>query len=164
MFRTLFLIRHAEAEAENNFRDFNRNLTSRGKEDALRTSMRLQNHQSLPQLILSSPATRAINTAKIFVETLEIPFNKVRLENTIYQASSNNLLSLINYIDDKCKVVALVGHNPGISDLMNYLAGDVFGFIPTSGIVQLQMEVASWRLVTEGSAKIVWHTFPNEGF
>lgn len=160
MTKNLFLIRHAHAESNYKIRDFDRKLTPRGLLDATEISKLMLNHRVLPQLILSSPATRALNTAKLFAENLSIPFSKIQPENSIYEASVNTLLSLINHLNNKNSTVAIFGHNPGISDLLNYLSNDYFGTLPTAGLVQLKFEVKDWTLITQGSAHLEWHAFP----
>ena len=165
MTKNLFLIRHAHAESNNEIEDFDRKLTPRGLVDATEVSQRLLQHSRntvFPELILSSPATRALNTAKLFAENLSMSFNKIQPENTIYEASMNTLLSLINHIDNKYSTVALFGHNPGISDLLNYLSHDSFGIMPTAGVVQLQFEIKNWNMISEGSGRIEWYAYPNK--
>lgn len=164
MTKNLFLIRHAQAESNNEIRDFDRKLTPRGLVDATEMSRLMHQHGRLPQFILSSPATRAMNTTKLFAENLSIPFNKIQPENTIYEASLSVLLSLVNHLDNKYSTVALFGHNPGISTLLNYLSDEFFGTIPTSGVVQLQFSIEDWKEITEGSGHIEWHAFPNSAF
>jgi phosphohistidine phosphatase len=161
MTKNLFLIRHAHAESNDEIRDFDRKLTPRGLVDATEMSKRLLHHDISPELILSSPATRAMNTAKLFAENLSIPFNKIQPENTIYEASRNTLLSLITHIDNKYSTVALFGHNPGISDLLNYLSNNSIRIIPTAGVVQLKFDTENWGMVTEDSGQIEWYAFPN---
>lgn len=164
MTKNLFLIRHAHAESNNEIRDFDRKLTPQGLIDATEMSRRMLHHGLLPQFILSSPATRAMNTTKLFAENLSIPFNKIQPENTIYEASLDTLLSLINHLSNNYSTVALFGHNPGISALLNYLNDDFFGTIPTAGVVQLQFSVSRWNEISEGSGHIEWHAFPNAAF
>jgi phosphohistidine phosphatase len=164
MTKNLFLIRHAHAESNNEVDDFDRKLTPQGLIDATEMSKRMLQHGLLPQFILSSPATRAMNTTKLFAENLSIPFNKIQPENTIYEASLSTLLSLINHLDNNYSTVALFGHNPGISTIMNYLSDDFFGTMPTAGVVQLQFSVDDWREITEGSGHIEWYAFPNSAF
>lgn len=161
MTKNLYLIRHAHAESNNTIRDFDRRLTPQGLIDATEMSRHMLLHGLLPELILSSPATRAMNTSKLFAENLSIPFHKIQPENSIYEASLSTLLSLINYLDNKYSTVALCGHNPGISTLLNYLNDDFFGTIPTAGVVQLQFSVSNWNEISEGNGHIEWHSFPN---
>lgn len=161
MTKNLFLVRHAHAESNNKISDFDRKLTPQGLIDATETSRRMLQHGLLPQFILSSPATRAMNTTKLFAENLSIPFNNIQPENTIYEASLSTLLSLINHLDNKYSTVALFGHNPGISALMNYISDEFFGTMPTAGVVQIQFSLADWGEITEGCGHIIWYAFPN---
>ena len=158
--KNIFLIRHAQAESNNEIRDFDRQLTQKGLMEATEISEQMHNHGLFPQLILSSPATRALSTAKIFAENLSLAFNKIQPENTIYEASVTTLLSLINHLNNKHSTAALFGHNPGISELLAYLSDDYFGTIPTAGVVQLEFELEDWSMISEGSGHVKWHAFP----
>lgn len=123
-------------------------------------SRQLLQHALIPQLALSSPATRAMSTCKIFAEALSIPFNKIQLENMVYEASVDTLLSIITHLDDRYKCVALFGHNPGLSVLTDYLSNSYFGNIPPAGIVQLSFDVPEWNHISGGIGRVTWHSFP----
>lgn len=161
MTKNLFLIRHAHAESNTKIRDFDRKLTPQGLLDATEMSKHMLHRAIIPELILSSPATRAMNTAKLFAENLSISFHKIQPENTIYEASMDTLLSLVNHLDNQYSTVALFGHNPGISDLLNYLNDDSFRVIPTAGIVQLTFEIENWNMISGDSGRIEWYAFPS---
>lgn len=160
MSKDLFLIRHAHAESNHKLGDFNRKLSYRGLHEAENMSEQLLQHAVIPELALSSPATRAMSTCKIFAETLSIPFNKIQLENMIYEASAHTLLSIINHIDNRYQRVALFGHNPGLSELTDYLSDAYLGNIPPAGIVQLNFDVPQWDHITGGIGRIIWYSFP----
>lgn len=160
MIKNLLLIRHAQAESTVEISDFERKLTAKGLVEATEMSHRLKMHLK-PQFILSSPATRALNTAKLFAENLSLSFNSIQLENSIYEASLNTLLSLVNHLNNDYSQVAIIGHNPGISNLANYLCSNFFGSMQTSEIVHLQFETKDWRLISEKSGYMVWNTTSN---
>lgn len=158
--KIIFLIRHAQAESNNEIRDFDRQLTKRGIIEATDISERMHKHGLNPQLILSSPATRALSTAKIFAENLSLDLNKIQPENSIYEASITTLLSLINHLDDNYSTAALFGHNPGMSELLAYLSNGYFGAIPTSGVVMLEFDQENWNLISEGTGHVKWYAYP----
>lgn len=158
--KNIFLIRHAEAESNNDISDFDRHLTQKGIKEASEISGKMHNRGLAPQLVLSSPATRALSTAKIFAENLSLDLNKIQLENTIYEASVTTLLSLINHLDNNYSTAALFGHNPGMSELLAYLSNGYLGAIPTSGIVMLEFDQDSWAAISEGSGHIKWYAYP----
>jgi phosphohistidine phosphatase len=158
--KNIFLIRHAQAETNNEIRDFDRQLTSSGVKDAEKISKQMNDFGIIPQSILSSPATRAMNTTKIFAENLSLSFNKIQPENTIYEASVTTLLSIINHLNNNYSTVAISGHNPGISELLIYLNDSYFGTMPTSGVVLIEFDLEDWSLISEGTGHVKWHAFP----
>lgn len=162
MLKNIFLIRHAQAETNTKISDFDRKLTVRGNVDAVKMSQRLFHHKTLPKLLLSSPARRALNTAKAFIENLHLSMKQIQPENMLYEASTTTLLSIINHLDNVYSDVAIFGHNPGISELVPYLSDESVGSIPTCGIVQLQFLVEDWKLISKGSGYLEWQAYPNE--
>lgn len=159
MTKDLFLIRHSNAELNLKSRDFDRKLSSLGEAKASKMSLKLLQHAVIPQFILSSPATRAMSTCKLFAETLHIPFSRIQPENMIYEASINTLMSIINHINKKYDRVALFGHNPGLSLLTEYFTEESID-IPPAGIVHLQFDVQDWNEITGGLGRIVWRMLP----
>lgn len=159
--KNLLLIRHADAKHDMKRSDFERQLSALGEKEATIMSQKLLNYGKItPELILCSPARRTIQTGKIFSENKALLFSNIQPENMIYEASTGTLLSLINHIENKYQSVALIGHNPGLSDILDYLSDTYVGNIPTSGIVHLKFEVDSWASIEAGSAHIAWKVFP----
>src|SRR5690606_6441335 len=140
--------------------DFNRPLSATGFLEVSRMSERLYNYQVKPEYFISSPALRTLATAKIFAENIGLPFDRIQPENMIYEASVNTLLKIVNHLDDKYSSVALFGHNPGITDLFNYLADDFIAALPTCSIVRLGFEFESWESLTADSGQTVWKAIP----
>lgn len=151
----LTVIRHAKAAREEAGQaDFDRPLTARGKADATEGAKRLAEATSRPSVILTSPARRALKTAKVFervlgggVALLERP--------EIYEASVTDLLALLRDLPEELGHVALVGHNPGLSELVRTLARTPVEDLPTSGIVRLDLGVTDWRLIEPGGATVL---------
>lgn len=160
MTKDILLIRHAHAESSIHLRDFERKLTSNGILDAEKMSQQLLLHGAIPQFMMSSPARRAMKTTRIFAENIAIPLNKIQPENMIYEAGVGTLLSLINHLDNRYSVVALVGHNPGLSELADYLSDEYLGNISTAGIVHLQFDVEDWKLISGGTGHLKWKASP----
>lgn len=121
--RKLLLIRHGKAEDYSFLKkDYDRNLVERGKERS-----KLIAHKLLPDfgkdktLVISSTANRALQTAHIFCEILNYPTKNIQLEKSIYEAYFLDILKVINNITEDVDTVCVFGHNPGLSDLTNYL-------------------------------------------
>lgn len=163
MAKHLFIIRHAKSDWGFDVSDFDRPLNARGFESAPKMAKRLADYAIKPQLLVSSPAKRAITTAQIFAEHLAIPVNEIELEQQIYEALPNTLLQLIGKLDNNLDSVAFFGHNPGLTLLVNYLADEHIYNLTTCGIVHLRFDDATdWAQLSVGMGTNVWFTFPSK--
>jgi len=109
--------------------------------------------------IVSSPAKRAITTAKIFAKLLKINENEIQLEENIYEASLKMLLATIHQFDDAVSSLMLFGHNPGLTSLANYF-GAAIDNLPTCAIVSFEFETDSWSEVEKG--KLLFYEYPKK--
>ena len=161
MSKHLYLIRHAKSDWSFEVNDIDRPLNTRGFNDAPEMARRLIERGGTPQLLISSPAKRALTTAQIFAEQLHTAVRDIRIDPRIYEALPQTLLGIINEIDNRYDRAALFGHNPGITSLVNLLADDYMANIPTCGVVQLVFEdAADWMSVSSGLGKIVLFDSP----
>src|SRR5262245_44557478 len=116
--KTLFLIRHAKSSwAEPGLSDRERPLNDRGRRDAPKMGKRLAKRDAVPDLILSSPAVRALETAEIIAEKLDYRRKDIVVVDRLYGVAADDLLALIQKLDDKLQRVMLFGHNPGLTEL-----------------------------------------------
>lgn len=152
--KTLVLIRHAKSSwKDKNLKDMERPLKKRGTKDAGVMGKVLKDMQLVPELILTSPAVRARETARLLAREYNIDINQLVLEPMLYLESKAKLLKVINTIDDKFNTVFLISHNPGLTDLANTLSGESIENIPTSGVFALQFDVSSWAEADKGNAR-----------
>ncbi|WP_262249610.1 SixA phosphatase family protein [Parapedobacter soli] len=163
MAKHLFIVRHAKSDWGFDVSDFDRPLNSRGFKNAPRMAKRLADHAVKPQLLVSSPAKRAITTAQIFAESLDIPVNEIKLEPRIYEALPNTLLQIVCELDNSVDSVAFFGHNPGLTLLVNYLADDSVYNLTTCSIVHIRFDnVPDWASISGGMGTKVWYTDPGK--
>lgn len=119
----LFIMRHAKSDwSAPAGSDFERPLARRGVRDAPRMAAWLAEQGMLPEVIVSSPAMRAKQTVLAVVERLEIPAREVIWEPEIYAATLEQLLQVLDRYASAADSVLLVGHNPGLDSLIEYLA------------------------------------------
>jgi phosphohistidine phosphatase len=156
--KNLLLIRHAKAEQDGGFADFERPLKSRGIDDAMTMARRLKSKEIIPQIIVSSPALRTLATAEVFSHQLSIP-GVIKTDKAIYEASDTTLLNIITTLPDENDFVALVGHNPGISQILHYLSGK-YKDVPTCTVALLKFEVDSWKEISRDSGELVLYDEP----
>jgi len=155
--KKLLLIRHAKASHENGMDDFERPLKPSGIQDAAVMAQRLHSHHIIPQHIISSPALRTITTANIFAEHLGT--YTVETNEKIYEASENALFKTIAKLPDEWDFIALVGHNPGIAEILYYLTGKVKD-VATGAIAFIDFEVDEWAEISNGNGNLLYYDEP----
>ena len=161
--KQLIIVRHAKSDWGNpDLRDFDRPLNKRGKINAPEMAHRLVKKQIKPQLMVSSPALRAITTAKFFADTWQMPLAEILEEPKIYEANVDTLLKVINNFDNTYDQIAMFGHNPGLTDLVNYLDGHIYE-MPTCSVAILEFPFEDWAMISEGTAKVVLFDYPKSG-
>ena len=158
--KTLYLIRHAKSYwGDQSINDFDRTLNKRGKKDAPFMGDVLKDKNVRPDLIISSPAKRAKKTAIEIAIKLNFPYKEIQYNNDIYEATSNNILSIINTIEKKYSEVMLFGHNPGLTLLNNYISNNYIENIPTCGVVALSINV-QWSEIGSQACKHLFFEYP----
>ncbi len=159
--KTLYLVRHAKSSwAVPGQRDFERALNERGLHDAPEMAVRLQQAGARIDVIVSSPAERALKTASLFCETWGVDPATIVQDRQIYLAGSPKLLQIISFLDEGFESAMLVAHNPALTDLANDLAHAGIDNIPTCGIVTIALPVEHWAEVLPGIGKVVSFDFP----
>ncbi len=119
---------------------------------------RLRDNGIIPELIVTSPAQRTKTTAEIFSDHLKLP--EATINKSIYEASEKALLKVINGFPDEYNFIALVGHNPGIAQILYYLTGEARE-VHTSATAVIEFDINSWNVVTEGIGKLTYFSWPN---
>lgn len=161
--KTLYLCRHAKSSwKDKSLDDFERPLNKRGKNDAPLMGKILSKKNIKPALIISSPAIRAFETAKIFSSHLDYPEEKIKTDLQIYEASSRDLLNVLRDVDNKYKSVMLFGHNPGLNNLSDFLTGHVIDNIPTSGVVCAELNFEQWASLDKGNCTFKFFEYPKK--
>ena len=142
--KTLFLVRHAKAGRDDPaLPDRERPLDERGSEDAPLMGRRLARHHVQPDLIISSPAVRALSTAQAFAHALGYAPQRIAIETRLYASTAETLLAVVRSLDKKLGCVMLFSHNPQISELAQHLAGEV-AYLSTCAVVELRYDMKSW--------------------
>ena len=153
--KSLTLFRHAKTERDSDSgRDFDRRLTDRGREDAKRIGAKIRELDLGFDLILSSPAARAAETAELAGLT-------PRFDQRIYDASTGDLLAIVQEADAEVERLAMVGHNPGFERLASRLLGNHIE-MPTGSLVDLELPVDRWTDVGAGEARLALFLKPKE--
>lgn len=159
----LTLVRHAKSSwADHKLEDFERPLNDRGRRDAPRMAARAGEALGTPDRIVTSPALRALSTARVFAEALGVAHDSLVILPSIYEASAQTLLDLIRGFADSDTHVMLFGHNPGLSELAHLLAARHFDELPTCAVAQLELDRARWREVGAGCGRLTYYGTPKQ--
>ena len=159
--RRLTLIRHAKSSWKNpNLRDRERPLNKRGKRDAADMGMRLRDRGVNPDLIICSPAKRALETAKAIAREISYQNDRIAVEDTIYEAEAYGILKLIKGLDDSHNEVMLIGHNPAFSELAASLGNEPVGNMPTCSVFCIDFRSDTWRTISKEEGRLVFYDYP----
>ena len=169
--KLLGLFRHAKSDWQDpRARDFDRPLNARGREGAAVMGRHIHDHGLRWDRIISSPAIRCAETIEIACQAAGRPV-AVQWDRRIYLASSATLLDLLRAQDDSATAVLMVGHNPGLEDLIFDLVPDdgtsplrdvVEVKFPTSSYAVLELDTASWADLKERTGRLVHLTRPRD--
>ncbi len=142
--KTLILVRHAKSSwGDGSLMDKNRPLDERGKHDAPEMGRRLAKRDLKPDLIMSSPAKRALATARLLAKELDYEPQKIVMDESLYAVTAADLLDMIRNLDDGTQTVMLVGHNPELTELAHALSAPV-DRLPTCAVVEFRFDTTSW--------------------
>ena len=161
--KTIYLVRHAKSSWKYpDLDDFERPLNKRGRKNAPFMGTILKKLKVRPDLILSSPANRAAMTARIIADKIGYPLEKICFSESIYEFSANALIDVIKDLDDAVNKAMLIGHNPALTELANYIGDQPISNIPTCGIFCADLDIASWAKISDHCGKLKFFEFPKK--
>ena len=153
--KTLLLLRHAKSSWKHpELPDHDRPLNKRGKQDAPRIAKIIRDKGLVPDLIMSSSAKRARKTAKIVAKTCGYP-GEVELTPAFYLAGPSTYIKTLSHQADEHQRIMLVGHNPGLEELLEMLVGRM-ELMPTATLALVLLPLTQWReLNYETTGKLI---------
>lgn len=163
----LLLLRHAKSDWAQDCDDFDRPLNKRGRRDAPRMGAWLAAHGLMPDRVLSSPARRARQTTEAVCEALQIPAGRIVWDRRLYMAPLPLLLGILMDIPADTRRLLLVGHNPGLEDLLVHLAREPLPpspdakLLPTAGLAHLRLD-RGWQAAPQGTAELLRRMRPRD--
>ncbi len=159
--RALTLIRHAKSSwKDSRLSDFERPLNARGLDNAPLMGASLKQQGVRFDLMVSSPARRAQDTAHLIATAVDYAPDRVQWESTIYDATLERLMAVIHGLPDHAREVALIGHNPGITALCNYLSSAAIDNLPTCATARIEFEQDSWEAVWRDTGRLTHYDYP----
>jgi phosphohistidine phosphatase len=146
--KTLYLVRHAKSSWDDiTIEDYERPLLNKGINRTLRVARFLISKRIIPDLIVSSHAVRAFETANILAEKLGYPKHEILIEGQLYFSGPEAIHNVVFGLPDDKKEVMLVGHNPDMTKLANEFLYDKIDYLPTTGVVSVSFETEKWEEV-----------------
>ena len=165
--KTLLVLRHGKSDWSTGLEDFHRPLVSRGRLGSRKMGAWIGHRDLRPDAVLSSPAERARMTVAHACQAMGVALESVRWDGRLYEASVAEHLAALADCPTTAQRVMLVGHNPGLEELVEYLVADEVEIpadgklLPTSALAQLEVS-GDWTGLTRGCARIIAVTRPAE--
>lgn len=157
----LYIVRHAQAtDTQTRQQDFDRELTSQGQRDAIGIGNHLKKLNTPIDFIISSKAKRAELTSALIAEQIGFPMSQIQWDEEIYQASARILLKSIHLIENNFKHIIIVGHNPYISYLAEYLSKSEIGDMKSGSLVCIKFDITHWNELAEGNGSLEYYYLP----
>ena len=142
--KTLFIMRHAKSSWDNpDWSDFERPLNERGLKTAPFMGEVMTKNNFTPEIVISSPATRAKQTAELVIKEMKSEAD-INFDERIYEASPRQLLEVASEIHDAYNLAMIVGHNPGFENLVRILTGRIES-MPTATLAVVDLKIDSWN-------------------
>jgi phosphohistidine phosphatase len=159
--KTLLLLRHAKSSWKDNaMKDFDRPLNHRGLKAAPTIGRLMRKRKLQPDLVLSSPAERARQTTQLVLDSAGFK-SELRYDERIYEASSVRLFEVVSQIEDEANVALLVGHNPGMEELLEALTGEAHS-LSTAALACIKLDLERWSKLRAGENELAWLVKPKE--
>jgi len=142
--KTLFLVRHAKSSKDDpTLADRDRPLADRGRKEAPEMGKRLARRHVKPDVLVSSPALRALTTAQLIADEIGYARKDIVLDDRLYASSADGLLAVIRAFDTKLDRAMLFGHNPEFADLAHRLSSEIVE-MPTCAVAEFRFDTHKW--------------------
>jgi phosphohistidine phosphatase len=159
--KTLYLLRHAKSSWKDaHLQDFDRPLNGRGKDSAPLVGRVMRKRKLKVDLVLCSPAARARQTAMLVKESAGLPAETL-YDERIYEADAARLLEVVTQAAEPADALMLVGHNPGMEELLTFLTGEERR-MPTAALACVTLDVEKWGKVRARAGRLEWLVRPKE--
>lgn len=161
--KTIILTRHAKSSwNSDSSTDFERPLNKRGIDDAPIMAKRLITYGQLPQVVISSTAIRALQTAELLMRELVMDKSLLTTTDTIYEAPARALIDSIKQLPETSDTAMIIGHNPGMSSTCSYLSKEADIQMSTLAMVCMELDVEEWEDVYPDCGTMRWYDYPKK--
>ncbi|MBU2920437.1 histidine phosphatase family protein [Winogradskyella psychrotolerans] len=153
--KEITLIRHGKSSWEQDVIDRERPLKTRGINDIKLVANHFFNSNSVPEIIFSSPARRALSTCEIFMNTLNIAKEQVVVVEELYDFDGRNVIDFIKNLSNEYNEVMIFGHNHAFTSISNIFGDTFIDNLPTSGLVKLKFDINDWNDLKKGITEFI---------
>jgi phosphohistidine phosphatase len=161
----LILLRHGKSSWDDaRLDDFERPLSPRGLQNVPEMGRRLARRGSLPELIVSSTAVRALSTARAIAREIGYREHQISEAPGLYLANPHEILAIVRQAPAAAKCLMVVGHNPGLTELANLLDEVRIDNMPTASMLCAESDASGWKEFEPGEARFCWFDYPKKQF
>lgn len=159
--KKLLIIRHAKSSWDDaSLRDFDRPLNKRGVRDVPDMGKRLASLDIQPDLIISSPANRAITTARGIAIEIGYDIERIQAEPELYHAGTSTIREVISKVDNNINTLMIFGHNPGFTDLISRVSDLSLYNLPTCAACGIEFDFTSWKEILNQHGQKFYYDYP----
>lgn len=159
--KTLYIVRHAKSSwADLSTQDIDRPLNQRGRRDAPVISSKCMELKYIPELIITSNAKRAQETAEYFIKKFGLSDSETQVNGKLYHAPEDTYFEEAQLVDDGINAIMMFGHNPGITYLANNISEKYIDNVPTCGVLVITSTASSWVDIDPMNCKLINFIFP----
>jgi phosphohistidine phosphatase len=162
--KRLILVRHAKTEViRYDISDYQRSLVNRGINDSKLIANKLFLKNTIPDLIISSPANRAIETTLLFANILQYPIDLIEQIDDLYDGfTTHEFLGLLDQLGKENDTIMVVGHNPSIEYLAFNLTEEFYNAVPTCTVIGIDFQVEEWSEIEVRTGKLAFYEYPKK--
>lgn len=159
--RVLSIVRHAKSSWDyDDISDMDRHLKIRGVRDAYDMARREKIERRFPELLISSPAIRALHTATIFMKVYALKFSRLKVDSRLYGSGYSVIKKVIGDQDENIKRLMIFGHNPDVSEIATILSGKSFVDLPTCGLFRIAFDAPDWKSISAQNVLDTYFDYP----
>jgi phosphohistidine phosphatase len=159
--KTVYIVRHAKSSwADMSMKDIDRPLNGRGRRDAPFMSSKCEELKYIPELIITSNATRAQETCKYFIDRFNLNDAQIQVNPKLYHAPEDTYFEEGQLIDESISSVMMFGHNPGITYLANTVTDNYIDNVPTCGVLVIKSTAKTWSELDTMNSQLLNFIYP----
>ena len=159
--KELVILRHAKSNSEYSVDDIDRPLSIAGIDRVVKISKKRRTFFKNTDIVLSSPANRALHTAQLMMRELDYDYNKLIVDRKLYTYLTDDLIDYVHGLNNTWNKVILVGHNPAFTELVNHFSEEKIMYLRTAGLAKITFESDDWKSLIQGETVLGQKSIPN---